>query len=126
AFGCSTKWSDKRGTVAEAMKKLAVEPVALDALDLNGIKELIANKSDKVRLINVWMLSCAPCLAEMPDLITINRMYRHRGFELVTLNADWNDERDKALAFLKKQQASNRNVIYGGGNKNDIIELIDK
>jgi peroxiredoxin len=32
-FGCSTKWSDKRDTVVEAMKKLAAEPVSLEPVD---------------------------------------------------------------------------------------------
>jgi peroxiredoxin len=126
SFGCSTKWSDKRASVEAAMKKLAAQAVTLDSLDLNGVKELIQNKSESYRLVNAWMLSCVPCLAEIPELVTINRMYAQRSFEFVTLNTDWSDERDKALAFLKKQQAANRNVMYSGGNKNDIIDLIDK
>ncbi len=126
AFGCSTKWSDKRAIVEATMKKLAAQPVILEPVDKQAIQAIIENKTDKLRLVNVWMLSCVPCLAEFPELVTIDRMYGHRSFELVTISADWSDDREKALAFLKKQQASNRNVIYKGGNKNDIIDAIDK
>ncbi len=124
-FGCSIKWSDKRDTVVEAMKKLAAEPVSLDSVDADGLKKLLGGTPDKIRLVNFWATWCGECTTEMPELITMNRMYRHRVFELVTVSADHADKRDEALAFLKKQQASNKNLLFAG-NQYAMIELVDK
>lgn len=111
-FGCSVKWGDKRGSVDEAFAKWAQEPVGLEVSNAAKLRQLLENKTDKLRLINVWATWCGPCVIEFPDLITINRMYRHREFELITISADAPEDKDKAVAFLKKQQASTTNLIF--------------
>jgi Thiol-disulfide isomerase and thioredoxins len=45
---------------------------------------LAANDTKKLRVINVWATSCGPCVAELPEFVTMNRMYRRRDFELIT------------------------------------------
>jgi thiol-disulfide isomerase/thioredoxin len=57
-FGCSIKWSDKRNLVQRAFENWAKEEVSVEDIDVQGIKELISNKSDKLRLINVWATWC--------------------------------------------------------------------
>ncbi len=111
-FGCSIKWADKRASAAAAFETWAQEPVGLEATTPTRLQQLLENKTDKLRLVNVWATWCGPCVIEFPDLITINRMYRHREFELITISADAPENKDQALAFLKKQQASTMNLIF--------------
>jgi peroxiredoxin len=87
-FGCSTKWSDKRTSAREAVEKWDQEEVALEKIDAAGVRTLAENASKKYRLINVWATSCVPCVTELPELVTINRMYRGRNFELITISLD--------------------------------------
>jgi thiol-disulfide isomerase/thioredoxin len=75
--------------------------------------------------VNFWATWCGECITEMPELVTMSRMYRHRGFELVLVSADHADKKDEALAFLKKQEASNKNLLFAG-NQYAMIELVDK
>jgi len=124
-FGCSIKWADKRNWVVEGAKKWAAEPVALEQVDVAGLKELARNDSKKLRLINVWATWCGPCLIEFPELVTTNRMYRGRDFELVTVSADPAEKHDAALEFLKGQQASNRNFHFDVGDPYKLIEALD-
>lgn len=124
-FGCSLKWSNKRHSVEEEQKSWAKEPVALTKIDEAGLNELVANKSDKLRLINVWATWCGPCVTEFPDFMTINHMYRNRDFELVTVSADAPDKTDKALKFLQQKYASNQNYIFASEDKYKLIEAID-
>ena len=124
-FGCSVKWSDKRESVKAAFAEWAREEVKLEVAGPAQIEELLKNKTDKIRVINVWATWCGPCVVEFPDLVTMNRMYRHREFELVTLSADDVENKEKALAFLKKQQASTRNLIFDG-NPYKLFEALDK
>jgi peroxiredoxin len=125
-FGCSIKWSDKRASVKSAFQEWANEPVSLQPIDENGISALVRNDSKKVRLINVWATWCGPCVVEFPELVTVNRMYRGRDFELVTISADTPENKDQALAFLKKQQASSSNYIFNIDDKYKLVEAVDK
>lgn len=124
-FGCSIKWSDKRSQVQQALDKWAKEPVGLDTIDEADIRNLVKNNSGKLKLINVWATWCGPCTAEFPEFISMNRMYRDRDFEFISISADEPAKQEKALKFLQKQQASCRNYIFSTDDKYKMIEAID-
>lgn len=125
-FGCSTKWADKRGGVKDADAKWAKEPVALTALDAAGAKTLVANAGENYLLVNVWSTTCGPCVAEFPELVTMQRMYRGRPFRMATICLDPADGREGALAFLTKQQAAvMNNLHFTGSDKNALAEALD-
>ncbi len=124
-FGCSIKWSEKSNWIEKSKAAWAKEPVTLDTIDEKGIRELIENHSDKLRLINVWATWCGPCVTEFSDFITMNRMYRKRDFEFISISADELAKENKALQFLQKQEASTKNFIFSGDNKYKLIEAID-
>jgi hypothetical protein len=65
-------------------------------------------------------------VTEFPSLVEINRMYRHRAFEMVTVSANLPEERAEVLAFLKKQQASGRNLIFATPDRYPLLEAFDK
>jgi thiol-disulfide isomerase/thioredoxin len=123
--GCSVKWAGKSDAVQAYMAKLAAEPVTLTPAGAEDLKALRENRSGKFRLINFWATWCAPCIAEFPELVTINRMYRHRDFELVTVSLNRPDEDTAVLAFLKKQQASNKNLIFASAERDKLIDAFD-
>jgi thiol-disulfide isomerase/thioredoxin len=89
------------------------------------VRQVVANPSKRLRLVNVWATWCGPCIAEFPELVETDRMYRGRDFELISISADKPERRDRALEFLKKVQASNRNYIYVGESIYELIEAID-
>lgn len=123
-FGCSIKWSWKSEYTQKLYKQWSELPVTLEAIDVNGVKDLIKNSSSgKVRLINFWATWCGPCVAEFPDLVIIDRMYRGRSFEFISVNLDKQAKKGDALSFLKKQEASNKNYIF---NDDDVYKLIDE
>jgi thiol-disulfide isomerase/thioredoxin len=122
-FGCSIKWSWKDEYTQRLYKQWSELPVTLEDIDNQGLKDLIKNgSSGKLRLINIWATWCGPCVTEFPDLVVIDRMYRGRPFEFITISADKQARKGDALQFLKKQQASNKNYIY---NKDDVYQLIE-
>lgn len=126
SFGCSIKWSDKRQGVAGAFERWAAEEVTLEMIDEAAIRTLVANKSDKLRLINIWATWCGPCVVEFPELVAINRMYRNRDFEMITISADLPGKKDRVLAFLQKNQASCTNFLFNSENKYKLIEAVDQ
>ncbi|MFN4147725.1 MAG: redoxin domain-containing protein [Runella sp.] len=124
-FGCSVKWKDKSDWVERAKAEWAKEEVTLQSLDEAGVRQLLQNDSDKLRVINVWATWCGPCVVEFPEFITMHRMYRNRDFEFVSISTDKPTQRDKALKFLKSKQASNTNYILDGLDIYKFIEILD-
>jgi peroxiredoxin len=124
-FGCSIKWSEKRGWVEKGYEDWAKEEVTLETIDTAGIEALVANDSKKLRLVNVWATWCGPCVIEFPDLVSVHRIYRGRDFEVVTIDADPPEKREKALEFLKEQQASTRNYAFDKGDPYALIDAVD-
>jgi peroxiredoxin len=124
-FGCSIKWIEKNNWTQKAAITWAKEPVHLDTIGIAGITGLLHNDSKRLRLINLWATWCVPCVEEFPDLVTLNRMYRDRGFELVSISTDDSAARTKALRFLEKQECSSPNYVFSGDDKYRLIEAID-
>ncbi len=125
-FGCSIKWSDKRESAKRSLETWAKEEVALKLIDEKGIRALVKNDGKKLRLINVWATWCGPCVAELPEFVTMNRMYRNRDFELITISADSPEEKDKALEVLKKKQVSASNYLFDGNDKYKLMDAVDE
>ncbi len=125
-FGCSIKWANK----AEYRKKLDADwknkPVEIIEADLDVIKEVIANKSNKYRLINVWATWCGPCVIEYPELVNMQRMFGARDFEFVSISTDGLKKKDKVLEFLKEKNSVVKNYLYTSENKYPLIEAVDK
>jgi len=121
-FGCSVKWAWNTEYKAKNEKNWESRPVTLEDIDVAGIKKLIANDSDKLRLINVWATWCGPCIMEYPDFLELQRMYGARDFEFVSLSADKPDKKDKALKFLQSKHSGVKNYIF---NEEDIYKLIE-
>ena len=124
-FGCSTKWAEKRESARQSVLKWDAEPVRLQQIESGPLQELIANRTGKYRLVNLWSITCVPCVAEQPKFVTINRMYRKRHFELITIVTDDVSRSDLALKTLKSNKVSCRNVVFTGGDRDDLAEIVD-
>jgi peroxiredoxin len=125
-FGCSTKWADKRLDAKKSLEKWDQEAVELSALDDVALERLRKNDTDKYLLINVWATWCGPCVAEMPEFVTMHRMYRKRNFEMITISMDEPDQKDAALKMLREQHASSKNFIWTGSSRDKLADLLDK
>ncbi len=124
-FGCSVKWPEKNNLVDAETTKWLKEPVTLNDMNAATLKTLLANDTKNYRLINVWATWCGPCITEFPDFVTINRMYRLREFEVISISLDDASRKPNAQAFLEKKHASFQNYIFNG-DKYKFIEAIDK
>ena len=126
-FGCSIKWKDKISENERWMARVAKEPVKLEKVDAAGMKALRANAdSGKLRLVNFWATWCGPCVSEFDEVVEQNLRFRGRGFELVTVAAQFPDEEQKVLKFLQDHHSSARNLIFGDTDKYALIEAFDK
>ena len=125
-FGCSTKWSEKRTSVKTSLEAWAKEDVALKLIDEKGIRDLVKNESKSLRLVNVWATWCGRCVKELPEFVAINRTYRKRGLELVTISANSPEEKGKVQEILKKTQVSASNYLFQGDDKYKLMDAVDE
>jgi peroxiredoxin len=125
-FGCSTKWSDKRTDAVNWLKKADAEPVELKPIDEAGLARLVKNDTDKLLVVNVWATWCGPCVAELPDFVTMHRMYRKRNFQLVTISMEEPEQKDAALKLLRENHVSATNYISAVTNRDKLADILDK
>ncbi len=125
-FGCSTKWADKSDTAKKSLAKWDAEPVKISSIDAEAVKALAKNDSQKLLLINVWATWCGPCVNELPELVTMNRMYRQRPFQMITISMDDANKKDQALEMLTKLHVSATNYIFNSDKRDALVEALDK
>ena len=125
-FGCTTKWSDKRPSAVESLAKWDAEEVSVETIDEAGVRKLVQNDSPNLRLINVWATWCIPCVEELPELVTISRMYRKRKFETITISLDDPKERDAVLKRLQEKHVSATNYLFNSDDRDAFASALDK
>jgi thiol-disulfide isomerase/thioredoxin len=98
---------------------------ALTPVDEAGFQKVVDSHKGKVVLYQFWATWCAPCRAEMPQLIRLEAKLRSQGFELVTISAD-EPEQDAAAERVLRQLAV-RAPLYRKQAQNDdnFINSID-
>jgi len=125
-FGCSTKWADKRDDAKRALSKWEKEPVSVESLDEAGVTKLVKNDTKKLLLINVWATTCPTCLTELADFVTMNRMYRSRDFQCVTISLDDLDKKDEVFQALRGRHVAATNYHLTVKDRDRFADLLDK
>lgn len=125
-FGCSTKWSEKRADAQASLDKWNQEPVKLESLDEAALVKLVKNDTEDLLLVDVWATYCAPCLDELPEFVTMNRMYRGRKFRLVTISMNEPDQKDDALKALRDRHVAATNYFSTIADRDRLADVLDK
>jgi hypothetical protein len=125
-IGCSIKWADKRESAKQSLENWAREQVTVEMINAKSIRELIKNDSGKLRLVNVWASWSVPSVKQLQEFVTMNRMYRRRDFEMITISADSPKRRNKVLSSLKEQQASCKNYLFDSEDEYQLMVAVDK
>jgi peroxiredoxin len=115
-FGCSTKWKEKSVSSAEALRKIAEQPVKLDMATAEDLKRLRQNPGKHMVLISFWATWCGSCIDEFADFQDTFLMYKVRDFELITVSANMPDEKDGVLRMLEKKHATSRNLLFASND----------
>jgi thiol-disulfide isomerase/thioredoxin len=104
---------------------LLLNAASLTPVDEASFPKLVAAHKGKVVVVNFWATWCAPCRAEMPQLLAFERQYERKGIELVLVSADEPSEARQVTEFLTSQKAARPWYIKKTTNDDRFIDSID-
>jgi thiol-disulfide isomerase/thioredoxin len=103
----------------------ALSAQGLKPVDEAGYQKLIASYKGKVLLVDFWATWCAPCRAEMPQLVKLQQRLKAQGVELVTVSADEPDQVQAAQNFLQAAGVTGPAYIKQPKDDDRFINAID-
>lgn len=84
----------------------------LELKDVEGRELRLSDYKGKVVLLNFWATWCAPCRAEMPDLVKWQREYKSKGLQVIGVTYP-PEELAEVREFIKSVKV-NYPVALGG------------
>jgi thiol-disulfide isomerase/thioredoxin len=121
-FASFTAPAQKKGRSAKAQKPIVVSPI-----DTEALKNLITEQRERPLLVNFWATWCDPCRDEFPDLVKIDREYRPRAMDFVTISLDdFTDIKTLVPKFLGSMKATMPAYLLNVPDPEPAIELLDE
>lgn len=113
---------------------LSIIVLLFSALSLSGDQNLVDATADEILskvaehkgerpvLVNFWATWCAPCIEEFPYILQLKEKYEGE-FALIFVSGDFQEAREEAEAFLKKQGVDFE-TYFKKGKDNEFITTI--
>jgi thiol-disulfide isomerase/thioredoxin len=105
----------------------------LELKDVEGRALRLSDYKGKVVLLNFWATWCAPCRAEMPDLIKWQRKYKSQGLQVIGVTYP-PEELAEVREFIKRVEVNypvalgeeRTKAIFDKGENLPVTVVIDK
>jgi thiol-disulfide isomerase/thioredoxin len=111
--------ASNQGVRANTPKTAPAGPTALPASALDASLKTIDGKAfkladlkGKVLVIDLWATWCGPCRSSTPELVSLQKEYGPRGFEVVGLDIDPDSDTPEDVRDFAKQFDINYKVAF--------------
>jgi thiol-disulfide isomerase/thioredoxin len=112
----------------KANKAQSRSPVVRE-IDLEGLKKLLQRGGEQARplLVNFWATWCDPCREEFPDLVQIDKDYKARGLEFITVSLDDAGEIKTVVPqFLRQMRSTMPAYLLNVADPEPAIKFVDE
>ena len=102
--------------------------IVVRQVDLKGFKRLIHPdpKNSRPLLVNFWATWCDPCRDEFPDLVAIDKDYRPRGLDFISISLDDLPDINTAVPkFLQQMHATMPAYLLNVSDPEPAIMIVD-
>jgi thiol-disulfide isomerase/thioredoxin len=90
-----------------------------------GFQKLVDSHKGKVVVYDFWATWCAPCRAELPQLVLLEDKLRSRGVEVVTISADDREHKAAAEKFIQMFRVTGPAYMKQADDDDRFINAID-
>ncbi len=119
--------------IVSAQSDQAKKAPDISLKDLKGKTVKITGFKGKVVLLNFWATWCAPCLAEIPELIKWQKEYENQGLQIIGITYPPTN-RVKVRNFVRKNKinypilfgSKTTKAIFDSGETMPLTVIIDK
>ena len=101
--------------------KLVGRQIDLTLKDLSGVDQSLSALKGRIVVLNFWATYCIPCRKEMPDLAAIQNEFAALGVQVIGINTDDAEDRNKVLQFVKETKVNF--PIWVGGSTEHMIRF---
>ena len=112
-----------QATAGQPTSNQAKVAPAFQLKDLQGRRIRLSDYRGKVVLINFWATWCAPCQAEMPELVKLQREYASRGLQVISITCP--PERKTIVRRVARKFRLNYPVLFGTRETTRLYEADD-
>lgn len=88
------------------------------------LEKIIAEKSDKTKIINFWATWCGPCIKELPQFEDLNTKYNNN-VEVFLVSFDFVEQLAKAKNFASKKNLKSNLYLLDETDYNAFIDKVD-
>ncbi len=100
--------------------------ITIPVVDFEGLRALLQQEDDRIRVINFWATWCAPCIKELPYFEEMARKYAGSGVEVFLVSLDFPAAWEGRLPkFIRKKGLKSPVVILDDPDQNDWIPRVD-
>jgi thiol-disulfide isomerase/thioredoxin len=103
----------------------AAEAPPVRAVTADQLRAEMTALRGRVVMLNVWATWCAPCLKEIPDLVTIESELGAHGLVLVGLSVDEPEDSARVDGFRRKYFPAFRSLLRGSSDMDAVVSVVD-
>jgi len=124
-----------RTSVVMFMKKLLILFFACAAITtwaqkpetvkVNYLQDWMAEKTDKIKVLNFWATWCAPCVKEMPFIEKVSKENANVDVLLVSMDLELDSNPEKVYRFVDRKKLTSKVVLLDEKNPNSWIDKVE-